>query len=442
MNIRSTDIVSDIDAPAELSANRQMRRIAIAGMTGTLIEFYDLQIYSTAAALIFAHLFFPELGRVAGTVAAFGTVGVAFVARPLGSVLFGHFGDRLGRKKTLVTSLTMMGLSTILVGLLPTGQIIGIWAPVLLVVLRFFQGIAAGGEFAGAALLISENAPPNRRGFWTAAVSTGGAMAVSSAALTFVITSLTMTDETFRAWGWRIPFLFSAVLLVIGLYIRLNMGETPVFAEEVRRKGTAAVPILEAVSKQWREIMLGCVVEVPAFTLLYLLMTYIVSYGSNELKLGYTEVLSVIVISGFVMAIGVITASSLSDRIGRRPVLIGSNLLAACWTPMLFPILEQGTLGGYAIAALGSILICGFIFGPAAAFMSELFQTRYRYTAVGLCYNAAGIVGGAVIPMVATPIVAAYGHLVFGCFLSFIALAGVGCCLALRETRYTSLGGS
>lgn len=418
---------------------KDMKRIGAAGLTGTLIEFYDLQIYSTAAALVFAHLFFPELGNVAGTVAAFGSIGVAFVARPIGSLVFGHFGDRLGRKKTLVISLLMMGISTVLVGLLPTGEQIGAAAPILLILLRIAQGLAAGGEFAGAALLVSENAPPAKRATWAALPQLGGAMALALAGLTFVITSLAMEDETFRAWGWRIPFLLSSALLVVGFYIRATMDETPVFAKAATHRGTTRLPLVEAIKSQPREILLGCTVQIPGFSLLYLVITYIVHFGADDLKLGYTEVLSVSVIAGFAMFMGTVIGSRLADRYGRKPVMLVGNGLAAVWVVALFPILHSGALPAYAAVVIVTMLISGGLFGPIGAFMSELFQTRYRYTAVGLCYNVSGIVGGAMTPMIAAPIVSAYGPNAFGATLAAIFLVSLGCCCALRETRFKSL---
>jgi MFS family permease len=439
MQVQQTEDALSGSATEAASASKEMKRIGAAGFTGTLIEFYDLQIYTTAAALVFAHVFFPDLGKVAGTVAAFGTIGVAFVVRPIGSILFGHFGDRLGRKRTLVITLLMMGLSTMLTGLLPTSEQIGVMAPILLIAARILQGIAAGGEFAGAALLVAENAPTERRGAWAALPQIGGAASNSVAGLTFLITSLTMNDATFRAWGWRIPFLFSAVLLLVGLYIRLNIRETKVFTKEVRRRGASRAPLLAAVKTQWRDLLLGSMVAVPAFAILYLVMTHVISYGVNQLKLSYTEVLWVSVANGFILIVGTVTTSRLSDRIGRRPVLIVSNALAAAWALVLFPILYTGTLFSYAMTVLVSLLIVGFISGPVGAFMSELFQTRYRYTAVGLCYNAAGIIGGGLPTLIAGPIIAAHGTMVFSKVLAAICFVSVCCCIALRETRWRAL---
>lgn len=416
-----------------------MKKIGAASFTGTLIEFYDLQIYATAAALVFADVFFPQLGPAAGTVAAFGTLGVVFVARPLGSLLFGHFGDRLGRKKTLVLTLLIMGISTVLVGLLPTGEQIGIAAPILLVVLRILQGLAAGGEWAGAALFVAENAPTARRGRLAMLPSLGGAIALSLAGLTFALTSLTMSDEAFTSWGWRIPFLLSIVLLGVGLWVRLSTEETAVFKNQVKKAGAAAVPILEAVRRQPREILAACMVEVPAFALLYLAMSYMVSFGTRELGLGYAEVLATTVASGVFMSIGIIITSRLSDRVGRKPVLLASTGAAALWSLALFPILESGGLVGYALGVSVSTLICGFNLGPVGALMSELFNTRYRYTAAGLCYNASGILGGAVPPLFAVAIISAFGGLAFGAVLAVLCALSFACCFLLRETRHREL---
>jgi MFS family permease len=416
-----------------------MKRIGAAGFTGTLIEYYDLQIFTTAAALVFAHLFFPQLGKVAGTVASLGTVGVVFVARPLGSILFGHFGDRLGRKRTLVVTLMMMGLSTVLVGVLPTSAQIGILAPILLILLRVTQGFAVGGEYAGAALLIAENAPPGKRGFYSCFPNLGGAVANSIAGLTLLLTTLTMSEQTFRAWGWRLPFLFSTVLLAIGLYIRLRMEETPVFKQEMKLHGAARVPLLEAISKQPRNLILGCMVQVPAFATLYLVVTFVTHYGANELALGYTHVLWITVASGAILFLSVLFSAKLSDRIGRRRVFIIANALATMWVLALFPLLYSGSFTNYALVVVVSMIITGLVLGPVGAFMTELFHTRYRYTAVGLCYNLGGIIGGALPPMLAGPIIAAYGTLAFGGALSVLFFVSFCCSIALKETRFLSL---
>lgn len=429
----STSMTGFVAAP--VATNREMRKIGAASFVGTLIEFFDLQIYSAAAALVFAHVFFPELGKVAGTVAAFGTIGVAFVARPLGSILFGHFGDRLGRKKTLVASLLMMGLSTALVGVLPTGQQIGIAAPILLVLLRVIQGLAAGGEFAGAALFLAENAPPQRRGIWTCIPNLGGAIAQSSAGITIAATSFILGDEVFRAWGWRIPFILSTFLLMIGLYIRLKIHESPVFEKEIRRRGPPPAPLVEAFRNQGKDILRACLVMIPGFTFLYLVVTYVVNFGANELQLGYSSVLGITVMCGVINFGGIAISAALSDRVGRKPILMISNAAAVVWALFLFPLLQGATLLTFGVCVAVTMFICSFTFGPVGAFLAELFHTRYRYSSLGLCYNAAGIFGGAIPPLVAEPMIARHGPFAFGLLLAAVFAVSFLCCLSLRERR-------
>jgi MFS family permease len=332
-----------------------------------------------------------------------------------------------------------MGASTVVVGLLPTGDQIGVAAPILLVVLRSLQGLAAGGEYAGAALFVAEYAPIGKRGAWASMPNRGGAVAQSTAGLTFLITSLTMSEEALRGWGWRIPFLFSAVLVLFGLYIRLRMQETPVFLSVASENASSKTPFLEAIHRQWREILLGCMVVVPTFLFLYLVVTYVVNVGANELRLGYTWVLGMTVISGLLMLGGIIFTSKLSDRIGRRPIFIVANGFAAVWALALFPLLHTGTLISYAICMTVSLVTAGCIAGPIGSFMSELFLTRYRYTAVGLCYNAAGVIGGALPPLFAGRMITAYGDLALGAVLSAVCVISLLCCIALPETRCRAL---
>jgi MFS family permease len=423
------------DEAAAAAPTYDMKKIGRAGFLGTLIEYYDLHIFTAAAALVFHQLFFPDMNSVMGAMAAFATVGVVFVARPLGSVIFGHFGDRLGRKKTLVVTLLLMGVSTVLVGVLPTAEQVGILAPILLVALRVIQGLAAGGEYAGASLLIAENAPAHSRGRWSCLPNLGGAMSHSLAGVTMLAVTFSMSQESFREWGWRIPFISSALLLAIGLYIRIRMDETPVFKKQVQQHGVLKVPLLEALKTQPRALLMGSAMVLPAFTLLYLSATYVTHYGVNELKLGYTQVLGVTILSGLTFFVTILFASRLSDRIGRRPVIMASNILAAIWVLALFPILYAGSLINFFASVIISQVITGLTFGPIGAFMSELFETRYRYTAVGLCYNLAGIVGGALPPLLAGPIMAKYGTMPFGIALSVVFFACFCCCFLSKETN-------
>ncbi|KFZ77078.1 MFS transporter [Amycolatopsis sp. MJM2582] len=419
--------------------NRTMRRIAIASGTGTVIEYYDFFIFATAAALVFPKVFFPALGSAAGVVASFATLGVAFVARPVGSVLFGHFGDRLGRKRTLVTTLLVMGLATALVGLMPTADQIGVVAPILIVILRFLQGLAVGGEWTGATLMAAESAPKAKRGFWSMFGALGGSIGFVLASVTFLIIGETMSDETFHSYGWRIPFIASLLLIAIGLFVRLKIDETPVFKGEVSQRGTARAPFVEALKSQPREITFASGVLVMTFAFYYLAVGYLINYGTAVLKLPRTTVLLIGIAAGLVFGLAIVLGAACSDRVGRKKVIVAGNAVAVVWALALFPILDSASAVTFAIGSCVTTLIAGFAYGPVGAFMPELFHTRYRYTATGFSYNIAGVLGGAVPPLVAAAITAAYGGFAFGIFLTVLCLISLGCTLALRETRHAEM---
>jgi metabolite-proton symporter len=413
-----------------------MRRIAIASGTGTVIEYYDFFIFATAAALVFPKAFFPALGPAAGTVASFATLGVAFVARPLGSILFGHFGDRLGRKRTLVTTLLIMGLCTALVGLTPTAQTIGIAAPILVVVLRILQGLALGGEWTGATLLAAENAPQARRGFWSMFGSLGGSVGYVLASATFLLIDAVMSEQAFLSYGWRIPFVASFVLVGVGLVVRLKVDETEAFKGEIARNGAARAPFLEALRRQPREVAFASGVLVMVFAFYYLAVGYLINYGTAVLHLSRPTVLTIGILSGAIFGVAIVLGAAVSDRIGRRRVIVAGNAVAIVWALALFPILDSASAATFAIGSCVTTFIAGFAYGPVGAFMPELFPTRYRYSATGFSYNVAGVLGGAVPPVVAAAITASYGRLAFGVFLAILSVIGLGCTLALRETRH------
>jgi len=431
----SLPVLPDLAEAQTESEPKKMRRVASASFVGSLVEFYDFNIYGFAAALVFGKLFFPALGPAAGTVAAFATLGVAFVARPVGSVFFGHFGDRIGRKRTLVTTLLMMGISTSLVGLMPTAGQIGVVAPILLVLLRVMQGLAAGGEWAGAALFVVENAPKEKRGFWAMFASLGGGAALTLAPITFLLTGFGMSDEHFLSYGWRIPFLASSVLIVIGLYIRLRMEESPVFKTEQAQSGASPVPFLEAFKRQPREILLagGAMIMPPSFG--YLGASYLTNYGATVLALGRTQVLTMSAIGGAMLTLGIGLAGAYSDRVGRRRVIIVAAAVAVPWALVLFPLIEIGSTLAFAVGICTTMFISGCALGPMSAFMSELFHTRYRYTAAGFSYNIAQIVGGAATPLLAAWMTARYGGFIFGIFLAFLSLISLLCILQIAETK-------
>jgi MFS family permease len=430
------------------STSVPMRRIALASLWGTTIEFYDFFIYGTAAALVFGKVFFPGLGASAATAASFATLGVAFLFRPLGAILFGHLGDRLGRKRTLVSTLLLMGSATVAVGLLPTAKSIGAAAPIALVVLRAVQGLAVGGEWASAALLTAEYAPKGKRGLYGMFPQLGPSTAFGLSSATFLVTALTMSPEGFQSWGWRIPFLVSAVLVVVGLYVRLQIEETPVFRQAVARLEQAKVPVAEALRHQWREILLVGGTLTTLFGFFYIASVYLTSYAGPKpppathvgvLGLTRPTILACGIAASVVGAAAVALSALFSDRVGRRRVILIGNLVAIVWGLVLFPLMQPGSAFLFGVGLTGTSVCSALAYGPAAAYLPEIFSTRYRCTGAGMGYNLAGILGGAVPLIVAPPLTAAFGGIGVGMFMAALGLLGVVCVLALKETRDVAL---
>ena len=428
---------------------RSMRRIALASMTGTVIEFYDFFIYGTAAALVFNKVFFPELGAAAGTALALATFGVAFVARPFGSVLFGHFGDRLGRKGTLVTTLLVMGLSTLAIGLLPTTGMIGILAPVLLVVLRVLQGLAVGGEWAGATLLTAENAPTKARGKYALYPQLGPSVAFALASATFLVTALTMSNEAFVAWGWRVPFIASVLLVAVGLYVRLALKETATFAQSrtaqsrttsSRTAGAGTLPIAEVFTTRPGAVFLGAGSTTAVFAFFYIGVTYLTSYGTQQLGLPRPTVLAMGILGGLVFALTTIASAILSDRVGRRRMVVLGNVASVAGGLVVFPIIDIGTAWAFGLGISIVLGVVGIAYGPIGAQLPELFPTRFRYTGAGIAYNLAGVIGGGIVPLFAAALAAStLGSLGIGLLLSAVSLLSLLCTLALPQTHADSL---
>ncbi|MGJ0183932.1 MFS transporter [Corynebacterium glyciniphilum] len=421
------------------SSPKKMRKVALASFMGTVIEFYEFGIYGTAAALVFAHVFFPALGEGAGTIVSFVTLGVAFVARPIGSIIFGHFGDRIGRKKTLLVTMLLMGICTFIMGTLPTAAAIGVMAPIILIVLRVGQGIAAGGEWAGAALFTSEHAPKESRGFWASFTNFGGAVANILALVTFLITTLSMTDAQFENWGWRIPFLASVILLIFGLWVRLQMEDTPVFKAQTGEAEPVRFPFKDALASQWREIFLASGALSFAFAFGYMGITYLTNYGTATLGLSYVTVLGAGILGNVINGVSMLCAAALSDRIGRRKVLLIAAVASIPWGLVLFPLLDLQTAGAFWLGVGLTFIIGGFGFGIAGSFLSELFPTRYRYTAAGLGYNFSTILGAALPPIIASAVIPAFGSMVFGVILALYGVVSVICILTFKETRHVNL---
>lgn len=413
-----------------------MTRIALASMTGTVIEFYDFFVYGTAAALVFNKVFFPELGAVQGTALAFATFGVAFVARPFGSIVFGHFGDRIGRKRTLVTTLLIMGLSTVAIGILPSASSIGVIAALALVVLRIAQGVAVGGEWAGATLLTAENAPKAKRGKYALFPQLGPSVAFALSSATFLLTALTMSSASFLAWGWRLPFLGSLLLVGIGLYVRLKIEETSAFKAT---KSVAKIPMFEVATRQPLQVFFGAMATTTVFAYFYIGVTYLTTYGTAVLHHPRTTVLAFGILGGLSFAVTTILGAIGSDRFGRRRMVLIGNLASAAIGLVTFPILNLGTPLSFVIGMCVLLGVVGIAYGPVGALLPELFVARYRYTGAGLAYNLAGVIGGAVTPLFATQLVAAYGSSALGLYLCGLALVSALCTVPLRDTRHVDM---
>ncbi|MEU1719455.1 MFS transporter [Nonomuraea sp. NPDC005692] len=415
-------------------------RIAMAGLMGTAIEFYDFYIYGTAAALVLNTAFFPGMDPVAGRLAAFSTFAVAFVSRPLGSAVFGHWGDRVGRKSMLVVSLLVMGLSTVAIGLLPGYAAIGVAAPVLLVLLRFTQGIGLGGEWGGAALLATEHAPPGRRGRYAMFPQLGPAAGFIVANGLFLILGETLTDEQFGGWGWRLPFVASLLLVVVGLYVRLRISETPVFRAALDQRRIAKVPFAGLMRHQWRRVLLAAGAMTVAYTLFYTATTYCLSYGTATLGIPKTTMLTLTMVGVLFMAAGTVVSALVSDRLGRRRTLLTGTAVAVAWGLVMFPLMETGSVVLTGVALAGALGLMGLIFGPMGAYLPELFRTEFRYSGASVAYSLGGVLGGAVPPLVATSLQSSgLGVMGVGLYVSAMALLSLLCLLALPETGDISL---
>lgn len=418
-----------------------MKRVAFASFVGTAIEFYDFYIYGTAAALIFPHVFFPNMSPTMATISSLGTFAVAFLSRPIGAAVFGHFGDRLGRKKTLIATLLIMGLSTVCVGLVPSSATIGVAAPIILLALRLLQGFAVGGEWAGSALLSAEYAPVGKRGMYGMFTQLGAGAGLAVSNLVVFIVSLTIGEKSavFLDWGWRLPFLFSAVLLIVALYVRLSIDETPVFAREQVTGGVPKAPLSELFRTQTRQVALAAGCMVGIFTMSFLGGTYLMSYASTPIGHPRSLILGVGVLAGVALMVFSAISAVLCDRYGRRRVILAGFGLALPWAFVVMPLIDSGSPVGFAVAIAGIFCIFGLSYGPIGSFLPEIFATRYRYTGAGLSFNLAGIVGGAIPPLVAGALVATLGSWAVGAMMAVFVVVSIVSTLLLPETKGTEL---
>lgn len=412
-------------------------QVLFASLIGTTIEFFDFYIYATAAVLVFPRLFFPASDPASATLASLATFAIAFLARPIGSALFGHFGDRVGRKTTLVAALLTMGLSTVTIGLLPTYATIGIAAPLLLALCRFGQGLGLGGEWGGAVLLAIENAPPGKRAWYGMFPQLGAPIGFLFSGGVFLTLSAWLTDEQFFAFGWRIPFLASAALVIVGLYVRLTITETPVFQEALSRREPVKVPMAVVFGQHGRTLFLGILLSLTAFVLYYLMTVFALSWGTSAL--GYSrEKFLVMQLFGILFFAITTPISAILAEHGRRRMLMWVNVGIFLFGLVLAPLFAAGTTGAVVMMVIGMCLV-GLVYGPLGTVLSELFPTAIRYSGSSLTFNLAGIFGASLAPYAATYLAKTYGLQYVGYYLSVAAVLSLIGLFATGETKDAEL---
>lgn len=411
-------------------------QVLFASLIGTTIEFFDFYIYATAAVLVFPRLFFPASDPASAVLASLATFGIAFLARPVGSAVFGHFGDRLGRKTTLVAALLTMGFSTVAIGLLPTYDAIGVAAPALLALCRFGQGLGLGGEWGGAVLLAVENAPPGKRAWYGMFPQLGAPIGFFFSGSVFLALSEWLTDDQFFAYGWRIPFLASAALVLIGLYVRLTISETPVF-QAVGREERAAIPMLVVLREYPGTLVRGVLASLVTFVLFYLMTVFALSWGTTALGYGRDSFLVIQLVGIVFFALAIPISAATAER-GRRDTLMWVTVAIGAFGFLMAPMLSSG-LAGATIAMVIGLSLMGLTYGPLGTTLSELFPTRVRYTGSSLTFNLAGIFGASLAPYIATWLAQNFGLPYVGYYLTAAAALTLGGLLAMHETKDESL---
>jgi len=407
-------------------------RIVLASLIGTAIEFYDFYIYGTATALVIGQAFFPQSAPGSQALNAFLTFGIAFLARPIGSILFGHFGDRIGRKSTLVVSMLTMGVSTTLIGALPSYAEAGVLAPGLLCLLRFGQGIGLGGEWGGAALIATENAPEGRRAWYGMFPQLGPPLGFLMANGFFLLLLLGFGETSFVAWGWRVPFLLSAVLVAIGLYVRVSLSETPAFRAALARNERVEVPLIDVVVLHWRPLIQGSLAIVVCYALFYISTVFALGYGVNARHIARTDFLALLCIAVLFMAAATPIAAALADRYGRRPVLLAASALAAA-LGFALPGLLSGGIGEILLFLSLALGTMGLTFAPLGALLPELFPTNVGYTGASSAYNLGGIVGASFAPYLAQILLDHGGLAYVGYYITAAAVISFLSVLSMTE---------
>ena len=428
-------------------AKSNMQKVAFTALAGTSIEWYDFFLYGAAAALIFPTAFFGEVTPSTALILSLLTFAAGFIARPIGGIIFGHYGDRIGRKKTLVIALILMGVSSTLIGLLPTYAMIGVTAPILLTSLRFAQGLAIGGQWGGAMLLVTESAPSDKRGYYGAFAQAGAPVGVILANLAFIITSSLVSEESFYSWGWRIPFLASAILIGISMYIQLNLEDTKAFKElEAMRGGykgnNEAVqrsPILEAIKKYPKRIALAAGAFLSIQVTFYILIAFLLAYGVSSAEISRDDMLAAVLIASAIMVPCQFIFSSYSDRHGRKGIFMAGAMLTGLWAFAIFPLVDTGNFWLIVLAITMGLIFVGMMYGPQAAFFTELFSTEVRYSGATLGYQFGAILGGAFAPTIAAFLWNNYGIFWVSVYIAFASLLTLFSVMALTETYQNNL---
>jgi len=424
-----------------------IKKVVFASLVGTAVEWYDFFLYGSAAALVFGALFFPNSEPAAATLLAFGTYAVGFVARPLGGIVFGHFGDKVGRKKMLVSALLLMGVATFAIGLLPTYATIGIAAPLLLLACRLLQGFAVGGEWGGAVLMAAEHGDDARRGYWSSWPQAGVPLGNLLSAAVLWILATVQSEADFEAWGWRIPFLLSAVLVLIGLYVRLTIEESPVFAEtkaelEAKATGTPTMPLMTVIKKYPREVLIAMGMRVAENVSYYIWTIVVITYLTTYLELPNSYAITGVLIGSAIQFVLIPVVGALSDKVGRRPLYMAGAIGVGVWGFVFFPMLDTESETIIVLAILGGLLFHTLMYAPQAAFFSELFGTSVRYSGASVGYQLASVFAGGLAPLISVALLGSVeekNSFLVAIYIAVCALISVVAVVVAKETRGSSL---